>query len=308
MPDLATDSRSSVLSRLEWRLRTIFSEDPILCEFLDEPYFWSGQGIRGKLCLQVGKIYGLEEDAQLNIAAATEFLHNASLLHDDIIDEDTERRGHPTIWKKYGKEKALLLGDLMIAKSFYLVTQIKTDHETLTRLTQEVSHAVSSAVRGAVRELDFDLQQESQVFHSYHQVCADKTGALFALPVRCIGILAKLSDNELDHLTTIFTNLAVAYQMKDDQADFLGSKIGRSQSSDILNARPNLFHLLLSSGLSESDTSQFVFDQHHSLVSEALSLSSTLPADLKTMLQDLLLPFVGLNSKLSTLAKLSVTG
>ena len=96
--------------------------------------------------------------------------------------------------------------------------------------------------------------------------------------------------------------------MKDDQADFLGSKIGRSQSSDILNARPNLFHLLLSSGLSESDTSQFIFDQHHSLVSEALSLSSTLPADLKTMLKDLLLPFVGLKSKLSTPAKLSVTG
>ena len=302
------DSRSSVLSRLEWRLRTIFSEDSILCDFLEEPYFWSGQGIRGKLCLHVGEMYGVREDILLDIASLTEFLHNASLLHDDLIDNDTERRGHPTVWKKYGRHKALLLGDLMIAKSFYLASQIKTDPVLTSLLSAELSQTVASAIRGAVRELDFAAKGRDQLFDSYQQMSAEKTGALFALPVRCIAMVAKLSNDELNALTTIFTNMAVAYQMKDDQADYLGSKLGRLQSSDILNGRPNLYHLLLSSGQPAEQVFNAVSSSHDKLVCAAIEACDCLSVDLRTMLEELLLPFIRLKTDSSTHPQISVIG
>ena len=302
------DSRSSVLSRLEWRLRTIFSEDSILCDFLEEPYFWSGQGIRGKLCLHVGEMYGLGEDTLLDIASLTEFLHNASLLHDDLIDDDTERRGHPTVWKKYGRHKALLLGDLMIAKSFYLASQIKIDPVLTSLLSAELSQTVASAIRGAVRELDFAAKGKDQIFDSYQQMSAEKTGALFALPVRCIAMVAKLSNDELNALTKIFTNMAVAYQMKDDQSDYLGSKLGRLQSSDVLNGRPNLYHLLLSSGQSAEQVFNTVSASHDKLVCAAIKECDCLSVDLRTMLEELLLPFIRLRPDVSTHPQISVIG
>ena len=59
-------------------------------DFVDDPYFWSGQHIRAKICQQVGEALGIEEDLLLDIAAFTELLHNASLIHDDLIDNDSE--------------------------------------------------------------------------------------------------------------------------------------------------------------------------------------------------------------------------
>ena len=107
------DLKTSALGRLEGQLRACFFSDSTLADFSDDAYFWSGQNIRGKICLDLGKAYGLSEDTLLDIAASTQLLHDASLIHDDLIDEDTERRGCLAIWKKYGKAKALLILSLI---------------------------------------------------------------------------------------------------------------------------------------------------------------------------------------------------
>ena len=116
------DLTTSALSRLEWRLKASFCSDPVLADFAEDAYFWSGQNIRGKICLNLGDAYGISEDILLDIAVTTQLLHDASLIHDDLIDEDTERRGYLTIWKKYGKAKAVLIGDLLISKAYQLVS------------------------------------------------------------------------------------------------------------------------------------------------------------------------------------------
>ena len=101
------DLNTSALGRLEGRLRACFFSDSTLADFSDDKYFWSGQNIRGKICLDLGKAYGLSEDTLIDIAASTQLLHDASLIHDDLIDEDIERRGCLTIWKKYRKTPSL---------------------------------------------------------------------------------------------------------------------------------------------------------------------------------------------------------
>ena len=302
------DRNDSVLSRLDWRLRSLFSSDPILSDFLDEDYFWSGQGIRGKICLEVGQGFEVEDNLLLDIAVFTELLHNASLIHDDLIDGDTQRRGHPAVWSKYGKPKALLVGDLLIAKAFEIASLSSLDSLRKVEWVTALSKTVATAVRGAVHELDFTVENQSSVLEQYHIIAADKTGVLFSLPVRCIGIASNLEDTAAHSLSQIFSNLAVAYQIKDDQADFLGFKVGREKSSDILNGRPNIYHLLASSEQPLEEIFTLISDYQNDLIVGSLQAAKALPKSLQTTLEKLLLPFVRLKPFSPTRAEIQIMG
>ncbi|MEC7609091.1 MAG: hypothetical protein VX964_02860, partial [Verrucomicrobiota bacterium] len=74
------DLMTSALSRLEWRLKACFCSNTILADFSDDNYFWSGQNIRGRICLELGAAYGVSEDVVLDVAALTQLLHDASLI------------------------------------------------------------------------------------------------------------------------------------------------------------------------------------------------------------------------------------
>ncbi len=302
------DRNDSVLSRLDWRLRSLFSSDPILSDFLDEDYFWSGQGIRGKICLEVGQGFEIEDNLLLDIAVFTELLHNASLIHDDLIDGDTQRRGHPALWSKYGKPKALLVGDLLIAKAFEIASLSSLDSSRKVQWVSALSKTVATAVRGAVQELDFTVENQSLVLEQYHTIAADKTGVLFSLPVRCIGIASNLEDTADHSLSKIFSNLAVAYQIKDDQADFLGFKVGREKSSDILNGRPNIYHLLASSEQPLEEIFTLISDYQNDLIIGSLQAAKALPKSVHTTLEKLLLPFVRLKPFSPTRAEIQMMG
>ena len=287
------DLKTSALGRLEGQLRACFFSDSTLADFSDDAYFWSGQNIRGKICLDLGKAYGLSEDTLLDIAASTQLLHDASLIHDDLIDEDNERRGCPAIWKKYGKAKALLIGDLLISKAYEIVTDSKVSAATKVVWTREISAAVSSAVSGAVAELEFDTHNQQLILENYYRMASRKTGALFALPARCIALTAN-QPGDVDRLNTIFLNLAVAYQIKDDQSDFLGIKSGREHSSDLKNGRPNLYHILANNGMSTDKCFDYINDYQHSLVADSVQLADSLPEQVCVILKELLISFIDL--------------
>ena len=287
------DLMTSALSRLDRLLRACFLSDSTLADFSDDAYFWSGQNIRGKICLDLGTAYGLPEETLLDIAASTQLLHDASLIHDDLIDEDAERRGFPAIWKKYGKAKALLIGDLLISKAYEIVIDSKVSAATKVVWTSEISAAVSSAVSGAVAELEFDAHSKQLILENYFRMASRKTGALFALPARCIALTAnQLGD--VDRLNTIFLKLAVAYQIKDDQSDFLGTKSGREHSSDLKNGRPNLYHILANNSMSTDKCFDYINDYQHSLVADSVQLADSLPNQVGLMLKELLIPFIEL--------------
>ena len=287
------DLKTSALSRLEGQLRACFFSDPTLADFSDDAYFWSGQNIRSKICLELGMAYRLPEDNLLDIAASTQLLHDASLIHDDLIDEDTERRGCLAIWKKYGKAKALLIGDLLISKAYQIVINSKVTTATKVVWTSEISAAVSSAVSGAVAELEFDTHNKQLIMENYFRMASRKTGALFALPARCIALsVNQLGD--LDRLNKVFLNLAVAYQIKDDQSDFLGTKSGREHSSDLKNGRPNLYHILVNNGMSIDKCFDYINDYQYSLVADSVQLADSLPKQVCVILKELLIPFIEL--------------
>ena len=298
------DCSLNFLSRLQWRLRNYFYEDPILKDFVDDPYFWSGQKIRAKICLSVGKSFGLEEDLLLDIAAFTDLLHNASLIHDDLIDDDAERRGYATPWKKYGKDKALLLGDLLIAKSLTVSAEMNADSDVKAAWASEISNCVTSAVRGAFKELDFVSQASDDIISNYTEMSRDKTGVMFALPARCVAIAARKNQVCLDSLTDIFTNMAIAYQIRDDQADYFGIKKGRKNLSDLKNNRPNLYYLLENSSTFEGSHQVFIEDFQKDRIEKALDLAKLHIPEMSDFFSAVIIPFITLDSPIQSSKKL----
>ena len=282
------------LSRLNRRLRHHFSKDAVLCEYLDDSYFWTGQGIRGKICLETGNSFRIEDDIVLDIACFTELLHNASLIHDDIIDDDTERRGGETFWKKQGCAKALLVGDLLIAKAFEVASSVDCDPKIKTGWVGILADTVSHAVRGATTELSFFVPENECILSAYSKMAADKTGVLFSLPIRCLALVASLDEEQTASLASIFSDLAVAYQIRDDQADFLGDKLGRSHSSDILNGRPNIYHLMSTSETTEESLFSSIESHQKLLIDSAVRTSLSFPYEIQDLVEKLLLPFVRL--------------
>lgn len=298
------DCSLNFLSRLQWRLRNHFYEDSILKDLVDDPYFWSGQKIRAKICLTIGKSFGLEEDLLLDIAAFTDLLHNASLIHDDLIDDDSERRGCATPWKKYGKEKALLLGDLLISKSLEVSTNINAESNLKTAWASEISKCVTAAVRGAFFELDFTSQKPKDILSNYITMSRDKTGVMFALPARCVAITARKNKVCLDSITEIFTNLAIAYQIRDDQADYFGIKKGRKSLSDLKNNRPNLYYLLENLPTYEGSHQEFIEDFQKDRIEKAMDLASIHLPEMSNFFSNVILPFITLNSPIPSSKKL----
>ena len=298
------DCSSNFLSRLQWRLRNCFCDDSILKDYVDDPYFWSGQKIRAKICLSVGKSFGLEEDLLLDIAAFTDLLHNASLIHDDLIDDDVERRGYETPWKKYGRNKALLLGDLLIAKSLTVSSSIRISPSVKEAWALEISNCVTCAVRGAFNELDFDSNSFDCIITNYTDMSRDKTGVMFALPVRCVAIACNKNQICLDSITEIFTNLAIAYQIRDDQADYLGIKHGRKNLSDLKNNRPNLYHLLENAMTNEGSKEEFIENFQKDLIARALDLAKIHIPEMSDFFSGVIIPFITLNSSIPSSNKL----
>ncbi len=292
------DSDNLCLSRLNGRLRSCFSSDPLLRVFLEDGYFWSGQGIRGQVCIRIASCLGLDDELALDVATFTELLHNASLVHDDLIDEDVERRGHQSVWKKYGHSQALILGDLLIAQAFKVATSSKAPDSVKTAWTACLAETMTATIRGVNAELSHDFKHSSDILTDYLKMAGDKTGSMFALPIHCLCSALTMKATETEQLCHAFSNLAVAYQIKDDEADYLGTKIGRSTSSDALNGRPNIYHLL---GCEKTNIVKVATNPRsgQNLILEAKKSLEGFHFSLNQVLDELVIPFVQLSGSLS---------
>ena len=292
------------LSRVQARLKAVFRDDPTLEPFSNHEYFWSGGQMRSKLCVNLGRLFGLSNDIIADIALFTELLHNASLIHDDIIDEDGQRRGVPSIWKEAGIPKALLIGDLLIAKSFEVASNAKVKNEVKLSWVKNISLATNAAVNGAIRELDYDTGDSN--FYRYLKMAELKTGSLFSLPVNCICDTAQFNPLKKQKISGAFSKFAIAYQIKDDEADFFGNKKGRNKSSDLLNGRPNIFYLTQDPTDETSNNYSEIYDVHAGLVFTARSELLEENPGISSFLDNIILPFVAMSKDLRTNSKPSL--
>jgi geranylgeranyl diphosphate synthase type I len=182
------------------------------------PISTGGKRWRPGLALLVAQLCGLDEDDGLDIAAGTELLHNFTLVHDDVMDGDEQRRGEPAVWVKYGKESAINLGDMMFAEAIICLTSVTWEAalETVVQITQ-----------GQQMDLDFEDRRDISV-DEYLTMVERKTGALLDLCVRAPQVVAGI-DIGLEG----YSSLGPAFQIRDDLLDFEPGKGRKHVGNDI---------------------------------------------------------------------------
>jgi octaprenyl-diphosphate synthase len=230
----------------------IFSSDdfpkylPKLNSLYDD-LFSSGKGFRSKLIQRIGRHLSLNDRQELLLAQTIEFIHNASLLHDDLIDRSHLRRSKPTAWLKYSPEYAVLAGDYLLAR-----VMVNLSRYGNLRLIQYTAEMISDLLEGEwiqdslVRDWNVQLSQLDQV----HDL---KTASLFKWCLRA-PFIAKENYNEELHQTLgeMGTLLGLLFQRGDDLLDFdIRNDEGKALLGDLKSGYLNSFGAYLSRDFDE---------------------------------------------------------
>ena len=178
-----------------------------------------GSRTRAVLALAAGHSQSLEKAARLSIATSVELLHQASLIHDDVQDEDSTRRGQAAVWTVAGKSSAICLGDDLIGAAFEELAQLPPHHiQQLPRLVTMLSRGIS--VMAAGQTIDCQWTPESRIsFEDYEQIVRQKSGPLLGLPIAMVLALADGSDEDVLQVLAGASSIGVAYQLADDLSD-----------------------------------------------------------------------------------------
>lgn len=198
-----------------------------------------GKRVRARLCLALSESLHVPPEEGIALAAAVELLHNASLVLDDVQDNDEMRRGRASIWRTFGRSQAINLGTFLIAQSTALAARLRGISPLFAATLRE-------ATAGQSAEIDFHTA--TPTLRDYEKMAEAKTGALFALSAKSAAILARLPEDLAATIGNAFARLGAAYQVQDDLADALGLK-GRARAGlDLREGKANsimLFHLAL---------------------------------------------------------------
>ena len=191
-----------------------------------------GKLFRARLVIATGLAVGVEEDTLVPLASAVELLHNASLVHDDLQDDELERRGRPTAWRQHGPEVALLLGDHWIVRSFALLGQLPGSPMMRSSLLNLFSQRVLEIIRGQGLDLDANLSSELGA-DDYRRLACAKTGALIALAAEAPLVAAGRPVAEVEDARRALMLVGLGYQLADDLEEFAETAV-ESQPREIV--------------------------------------------------------------------------
>lgn len=175
-----------------------------------------GQRIRAVLALHAGKNLGLTIQDTQALATASELLHNASLIHDDLHDRDSYRRGQPSVWLKFGDEVAVCAGDLLISASYFALSQL-ADVVRLPALFALMHASTANAIRGQCADLS-RAENRAATVHDFKKIAVTKSGALLSLPTE-LALLAAGHDTAIPRAREAALAFSIAYQIYDDLVD-----------------------------------------------------------------------------------------
>lgn len=176
-----------------------------------------GKRLRPLLTLASARMCGYQDVFHLNLAATVEFIHSATLLHDDVVDESGQRRGRPTANLLWDNKSSVLVGDYLFARAFQLMVETGN-----LRVLNILSNAAATIAEGEVLQLTAaqDLATDADI---YLKVIRGKTAALFSAATEVGGVIAGAPEEHVAHLFTYGDALGIAFQITDDLLDYGGS-------------------------------------------------------------------------------------
>jgi len=230
------------LAKVEDRLRSVSEVDfPHLSEMLDYSLRSNGKRIRPILTLLSGKFYNYNLDYLLPMATAVEVMHTATLVHDDAIDKSLVRRRRATVYKVWGEDEAVLLGDYLFAEAGALIAA--TQNLRAIKLFAATLKAISSGELNQAFNA-FNLEQSRS---QYFQRVSKKTAALFSMATESGAALSQAPEESVQILIEYGYNLGIAFQIVDDILDVIGTEeeMGKPVGSDLAQGTLTLPAMLL---------------------------------------------------------------
>ena len=192
--------------------------------------------IRPILVAIIGNALNLEKEKSYKLAVIIEFIHTATLLHDDVVDISGKRRGKDTVNKVWGNEASVLVGDFLYSRAFQIMVEID-DMEIMKIL----SYATNTIAKGEVLQLMCVDQVETSV-DQYLKVIEYKTAALFEALCECTAVLSGCDDNVRKNLASYGRNIGLAFQIADDALDYFSTKtiFGKEIGKDFYEGKTTL--------------------------------------------------------------------
>lgn len=195
-----------------------------------------GKRLRPALLLLMAGALGYRGAQRHNLAAVVEFIHTATLLHDDVVDESTLRRGRPTANESFGNPASVLVGDFLYSRAF----QMMLDAQDM-RVMQILAEATNVIAEGEVLQL-MNMHDASLDEAAYLRVIRSKTAKLFEASTRLAAVLAGANTEVEEACATYGQALGTAFQVIDDVLDYAGdaSETGKNLGDDLREGKTTL--------------------------------------------------------------------
>jgi octaprenyl-diphosphate synthase len=195
-----------------------------------------GKRLRPLLCVLAGRACGIENDKHVEAAAFIEFVHTATLLHDDVVDGSQKRRGRATANNIFGNQASVLVGDFVYSRAFQMMATVGSQ-----RVMEIMSDATNVIAEGEVLQL-MNAHDPETTEQRYLEVIYRKTGRLFEAGAEVAAVLANAGIAQQVALARYGKHLGTAYQLIDDVLDYKSDPAtrGKNLGDDLAEGKPTL--------------------------------------------------------------------
>jgi len=211
------------------------TDNPVLEGIHEYVLQTSGKQFRPILTLLSAKLNGEINKKTIDAAISLELLHTASLIHDDVIDDTAERRGHAAIHTRWTNKIAILSGDYILSRS--LTTAVSTDDLKILKAIANIGTQLSDGEILQLKNAEISATSESD----YFTIIRKKTALLFSTCTEVGGLSSGMSDEGIEHLKLFGEYLGICFQIKDDIFDYFENKeLGKPTGNDIRDGKITL--------------------------------------------------------------------
>ncbi|AOF98050.1 polyprenyl synthetase family protein [Sphingobium sp. RAC03] len=217
-------------------LDRMLSRIPLIPELAGHLIAGGGKRLRPMLTLACADLVGYAGSRHYKLAAAVEFIHTATLLHDDVVDGSGLRRGRKTANIIWGNSASVLVGDFLFSRSFELMVEAES-----LKVLKILANASAVIAEGEVNQLTAQRNIDTSEDH-YLDIIGAKTAALFAAACRISAVVADRDDKEEHALDVYGRNLGIAFQLIDDAIDYEsdGATMGKDAGDDFRDGKVTL--------------------------------------------------------------------
>jgi octaprenyl-diphosphate synthase len=225
------------LDAFKERLGSILRTDSALINAIARHVFAAkGKKIRPAILFLISRSAGLYNKKLIDAALAIELIHTATLLHDDVIDESSLRRGQETVNYRWNNLVAVLMGDFFFSKAFRIMVGTGS-YKLMERISQTTERVSYGELRQVEETANFDLNEKE-----YLKIISDKTASLFAVSCEAGPILRKAPTAEQIRFRDFGESIGTAFQITDDLLDYVGdgAKTGKEPGADLTQGKVTL--------------------------------------------------------------------